>query len=222
LQTDRWNEGEQQDRQGDCHEPPLQKGSTETNALDDTPNWENCTLSGHSTTTCRCVRPRAAPPMLPTRSTTERTVADSSCRALQAATKGTKEARHMLLPKTTLQWPESQHEQAMTRPTVATEGASHQQAQATECGRAQWAVQTLRSGAKTSTHMGSTTAQQTRPAAATRTSSIPALQHLQLAATAVAAPRCCCQLLVGPQLTRQLQARIVAVPVTVCCFCCCF
>jgi hypothetical protein len=78
LQTDRRNERVQQTRQADCHQPPLQKGWKETNALDDTPDWANCTLSGHSTSTCRCVRPLAAPPMLPTKSTTGRTVADSA------------------------------------------------------------------------------------------------------------------------------------------------
>ena len=38
LQTDGRNERVQQTRQGDCHQPPLQKGWEETNALDDTPD----------------------------------------------------------------------------------------------------------------------------------------------------------------------------------------
>jgi hypothetical protein len=133
-------------------------------------------LSGHSTSTCRCVRPSTAPPMLPTKRTTERTVADSACRALQAATKGTKKARHMLLPKTTLQWPESQHEQARTKPTVATDAATHQQARVTEWQGPVGCADPELWGTK-STHMGSATAQQTRPASAATTcttSSTPA------------------------------------------------
>jgi hypothetical protein len=104
-----------------------------------------------------------------------------------------REARHMLHPKTTLQWPETQHEQARRKPTEAAELPPTSKAQATECGKSPWAVQTLSSGEQTCTHMGSMTAQQTCPASAataTRTSSAPALQHLQMAATA--AHVCCC------------------------------
>jgi hypothetical protein len=115
-QTDRRNERVQQTRQGDCHQPPLKKGWKETNALDDTPDWVNCTLLGHSTSTCRCVRPLAAPPMLPTKSTTGRTVTPLLEEPFRLRRKERKEARHMLHPKTTLQWPATQHEQARTKP----------------------------------------------------------------------------------------------------------
>jgi hypothetical protein len=37
-------------------------------ARKDPPDWASCTLSGHSTSTCRCVGPLATPPMLPTKS----------------------------------------------------------------------------------------------------------------------------------------------------------